>query len=96
MTLQINRIQKILIGTIILLLIPFIAMQFTSEVNWTALDFIVAGILLMGVGFGIDFVLRKFKTGKYRVAIIIGIIMAFLLIWLELAVGIFGSPLAGS
>jgi len=96
MTLQINRIQKILLGTIILLLIPFIAMQFTSEVKWTALDFIVAGILLLGVGFGIDFALRKFKTSKYRVAIILGIIMAFFLIWLELAVGLFGSPLAGS
>jgi len=96
MALQINRIKKILLGTIILLLIPFVAMQFTNEVNWTALDFIVAGILLMGVGFGIDFALRKFKTSKYRVAIIIGIILTFLLIWLELAVGVFGSPLAGS
>jgi predicted membrane channel-forming protein YqfA (hemolysin III family) len=96
MTLHINRIQKILLGTIILLLIPFIAMQFTSEVKWTALDFIVAGILLLSVGFVIDFALRKFKTSKYRVAIIIGIIMTFFLIWLELAVGLFGSPLAGS
>ena len=96
MTLHINRIQKILLGTIILLLLPFIAMQFTSEVKWTALDFIVAGILLLSVGFVIDFALRKFKTSKYRVAIIIGIIMTFFLIWLELAVGLFGSPLAGS
>jgi len=96
MTFQINKIQKILLGTIILLLIPFIAMQFTTEVNWSVLDFVVAGVLLVGTGLGIDFVLRKLKTSKYRVAIIIAIIIAFLLFWAELAVGIFGSPIAGN
>jgi hypothetical protein len=95
MTLHITRIQKILLGTIILLLIPFIAMQFTPEVNWTAFDFIIAGILLLSVGFAIDFALRKLKTSKYRIAIIIGIIITFLLVWIELAVGIFGTPFAG-
>ena len=34
-----------------LLLIPFVAMQFTNEVAWTASDFLVMGMLLLSVGF---------------------------------------------
>ncbi|MDB5696794.1 MAG: hypothetical protein JWN21_2337, partial [Sphingomonas bacterium] len=36
-------------GVATLLLIPAIAMQFTAEVNWTASDFVVMGVLLASV-----------------------------------------------
>lgn len=78
------------------LLIPLIAMQFTDEVNWNLMDFIIAGLLLSCTGFMIDFVLRKMNKFKYKVAIIISIISILLLIWAELAVGIFGTPFSGS
>ncbi|MBZ9730172.1 hypothetical protein LB467_10780 [Salegentibacter sp. JZCK2] len=79
-----------------LLLIPFIAMQFSTEVVWTASDFIIMGILLLVTGLGIDFVLRKVSSFKNRL-IISGIILAvFFVIWAELAVGIFRTPFAGS
>ncbi|MDT0688721.1 hypothetical protein RM549_02935 [Salegentibacter sp. F188] len=79
-----------------LLLIPLIAMQFTDEVVWTISDFLVAGILLFGTGLAIDLVLRKISTTKNQI-IVCGIILATLfIIWAELAVGIFGTPFAGS
>ena len=72
------------------------AMQFTEEVNWTISDFLVMGILLFTTVFTIDFVLKKLKTLKSRLILIVGIVVLLALVWAELAVGIFGSPLAGS
>jgi hypothetical protein len=91
-----NRLIIILIIIVILLLIPFIAMQFTSEVNWTLLDFLVAGALLLGTGLICDLAIRMIPNVKVRAAICFGIFAVFLLIWAELAVGVFGSPIAGS
>lgn len=81
---------------LIILSFPLMAMQFTKEVNWTISDFLVMGILLFTTVFTIDFVLKKFKTLKSRLILIVGIVVLLALVWAELAVGIFGSPLAGS
>ena len=80
----------------LLLLIPFVAMQFTNEVNWSVMDFVMAGILLFGASLVIEFVLRKVKSTKHRILLCVIIIVTLLLIWTELAVGIFGSPVAGN
>ncbi len=80
----------------VILSIPLMAMQFTEEVNWTISDFLVMGILLFTTVFTIDFLLKKFKTLKSRLILIVGIVVLLALVWAELAVGIFGSPLAGS
>jgi hypothetical protein len=78
-----------------LLLIPFLAMQFTNEVTWSVMDFVMAGILLLGTGLAIEYVLRKVKNTKHHIIICSLILLALLLLWLELAVGIFGTPIAG-
>ena len=80
----------------ILLLIPLIAMQFTNEVDWSISDFVIMGILLLGTGFLCELVLRKVNTSRGRVMLCATVLLVFLLIWVELAVGIFGSPFAGS
>lgn len=91
-----NRFLIILFIIGALLLIPYIAMQFSSEVVWTASDFIIMGILLLVTGLGIDLVWRKVSSSKNRL-IMGGIILAvFFMIWAELAVGVFGTPFAGS
>ncbi|MBZ9631223.1 hypothetical protein LB465_10575 [Salegentibacter sp. LM13S] len=91
-----NNFLIILLIVGMLLLIPLIAMQFSNEVVWTASDFIIMGILLLVTGLGINLVLRKVSSSKNRL-IIGGIVLAvFFVIWAELAVGIFGSPFAGS
>jgi len=93
---QNKRLLGIVVTIAILLLIPFTAMQFTKEVNWSVSDFIIAGGLLLGTGLMIELVIRNVKNVKYRLAICAFILLALLLIWIELAVGIFGTPFAGS
>lgn len=91
-----NKRLKIIFGTIaVLLSIPFIGMQISEGIDWSLLDFVVMGILLSIVGLAIEVVLRKVQRFDYRLMMIIAIILSFLLIWAELAVGIFGSPFAG-
>lgn len=91
-----KRLTGIVLTVALLLLVPFIAMQFTREVSWTLFDFVVAGALLLGTGLLCEFVLRKVKKTKYRIVIVSVVLAMLLLVWLELAVGIFGTPLAGS
>lgn len=90
-----TRVIIILITVAVLLLIPFIAMQFTAEVNWSLFDFIIAAVLLLGSGLLIEFVLRTIKSKQSRIILCIVILLALFLIWAELAVGIFGTPFAG-
>ena len=86
-----------ILGVILgLLLIPFVAMQFSSEVNWSLFDFVVMGGLLLITGTLIELVLGLVKDIRYRIAIAVFIFAAFLLVWAEIAVGIFGTPFAGS
>lgn len=85
-----------LLGIIGILLIPVIAMLFTNEVNWGIEDFVIMGTLLLIVASATEFILRKISNKKYRIAIIALLIGLFLLLWVELAVGIFNSPIAGS
>lgn len=96
MNIQNKRGIAILITVTVLLLIPLIAMQFTDEVKWSALDFIVAGMLLLSTGLACELVIRKVKKEHYRIIICLIILAAFLVIWLELAVGIFDTSISGN
>ena len=91
-----KRLVAIALTVAILLLIPFVAMQFTSEVKWDLTDFITAGVLLLGAGLLCELVIRKVKRSRFRIAMIAAVLLTLVLIWLELAVGIFGTPFAGS
>jgi dipeptide/tripeptide permease len=93
---QKNRFTLILLSVAVLLLIPFIAMQFTTEVNWTFSDFLAMGFLLLGAGLICELVLRTVKKNRNRVILCLLVLALFFLVWAELAVGIFGTPLAGS
>lgn len=91
-----KRLTGIVLAVALLLLIPLIAMQFTNEVTWTGSDFVTAGILLLGTGLLFEFVMRKIWNKNYQIGVLAVILIALFLIWAELAVGIFGTPLAGS
>lgn len=71
-------------------------MQFTDEVVWSLFDSIVAGALLMGAG--LVYILASRLAWAARSRLLIGFVLAALLslAWAELAVGVFGTPLAGS
>lgn len=91
-----QRLFILLSSAVMLLIIPFIAMQFTNEVDWDIFDFTIMGILLSATALASELVLRKVKSKKNRILICGAILFVFFLTWAELAVGIFGSPFAGS
>ena len=79
----------IALATGLILLIPLIAMQFTSEVNWTLWDFRAMGVLLFGTASLFVLAARKIRNNSHRIAIGIAFAVALLYLWAELAVGIF-------
>lgn len=80
----------------LLLLIPLIAMQFSPDVKWSGFDFLVAGALLLGAGIACEIALRTIKTVTGRAIVFAMILLGLLLVWAELAVGIFSTRFAGS
>lgn len=96
MIVQNKRLLSILLVASFLLLLPLLAMQFTEEVNWSRGDFLVMGVLLFGTGFLVELIFRKAYKPKIKAGLLIALILLFLLIWAELAVGIFGTPFAGN
>lgn len=81
---------------LLLLLFPLVGTLVSNEVNWSFFDFIIMGILILSMSFGIKQVVMTTKNTNYRVLIIGMILLVFILIWVELAVGIFDTPFAGS
>lgn len=91
-----KRLVLLMLAAAGLLMVPLVAMRFTSEVDWGVFDFIVAGVLLFGTGLAIELALRIVTGFWTRVAAVLGLLFILFLVWAELAVGIFGTPLAGS
>jgi len=81
MTIQNIRLTGIVFFVGLLLLIPLVAMRFTTEVNWTLLDFSVAGFLLLSTGLSCELVMRKVKNLKYRIALCAAILATLVLVW---------------
>lgn len=75
----------------LVLLIPLIAMQFTSEVNWDFSDFAIMGAILFGLGFAYELITNRSVNTMYRTAFGVGLLGAFLLFWVNGAVGIIGN-----
>ena len=93
---NVKNLLKIALLTVGVLVIPLIATFSSSNFNWDLQDFLVAGILLFGLGLGIELVRLKVKKENYRYLLYFSLVFLFLLVFIEMAVGIFGSPLAGS
>lgn len=79
-----------------LLLIPLVAMQFSDEVDWKGFDFLVMGVLLVGTALVCEFILKNVYKKATRIALCLAAVGILVLVWMELAVGIFGTPFAGS
>jgi hypothetical protein len=75
----------------LILLLPFIAMQFSDEVNWDVVDFAFAGALLLSVGIPFELAVRKTSNTAYRAAVGVALVAAFIMVWANGAVGIIGS-----
>jgi len=77
-------------------LIPLFGSLFSNQVNWSLFDFIVMGFLLGLTGLSIHFIIEKIRNKIFKIVTIIFDLIIFLMIWVELAVGVFGSPITGS
>lgn len=91
-----RQMAVLLLAAATLLAVPLVAMQFTQEVNWDGLDFALAGALLVGVGSAYVLGARLLRHGRARLLLGLLLGLLLLLVWGELAVGILGTPLAGS
>lgn len=71
-------------------LLPLVAMQFTTEVKWTGSDFAVWGAMLGAACGAYELAARMTRNTAYRAAAGVALTAAFLLVWINLAVGVIG------
>lgn len=93
---SLKRLMAFLGVVAVLLMIPMFAMKFTNEGNWNRFDFIVAAVLLLGTAFLCELIFWRIKEINARIAFCGLLFLLLLMVWAELAVGIFGTPFAGS
>ncbi len=74
-----------------LLLLPLVAMQFTREVDWTASDFVVFGVMLTIACGTYELAARMARNNAYQAAVGVALVAGFALVWINLAVGIIGN-----
>lgn len=86
-----QSVLRVALATVLILLIPLVAMQFTDEANWSAFDFIVMGALIFGIGFMYVLAVKYVTNMVYRIAIGFALGSTFIMIWANLAVGLIGS-----
>ena len=75
-----------------ILLIPLAAMLLKADgIAWTTFDFAVAWVLIASVVLAYKLITRKAGSMAYSVAAAVGLGAGFLLIWINVAVGVIGS-----
>lgn len=91
-------IKLLQLGSLVLALlcIPLLAMQFSGDVRWSVADFVLAGFLLFFSGLLVLFIQNKVSKRSWRIGLIFVVVFLLLLLWAELAVGLFNSPFAGN
>ena len=90
------KFKRPLIITGLTLLIPLIAMQLSDNVVWDWLDFLIAGVLLATASISYELLTGGTDNRTKRLVIGATILLIVAVIWAELAVGLFGTPFAGS
>lgn len=92
-----HSIPGVAVITVLILSIPLIAMQFTQEVDWSFMDFVIMGILIFSTGSMYVLLTRFTPNVIYRAAMGAAIGTTFLMVWANLAVGLIGAgPHAGN
>lgn len=86
-----RAVLGIALGTVSILLVPFLAMQFTDQVAWKVGDFLIMGVLIFGTGISFVLVTRVASHFLYWLAFGLALGTTFLLVWANLAVGLIGS-----
>lgn len=83
-----RRVVWTIVAALVVLIL--VAMQFTDEVQWD--EAVAYGVILLALGGAYELWLwLKTRAGVYRAAFGVGLLGAFLLFWVNGAVGIIGS-----
>ena len=85
----------ILIASVLTSLLAFSISQIVSDPGWSVFDFVLAVLLLSAFSTLTVVLARTFRGPWVRFGIVLTIVVLFALLWAELAVGLFGSPIAG-
>jgi hypothetical protein len=81
-----RSVVGVALATAFILLIPLLAAP-----AWSLADFVIAGALIFGTGLTYVLVARKAGNIAYRFAVGVALAAAFILDWLNLAVGVIGT-----
>lgn len=81
--------------TVAVLLVVFLASLLSDQVMWSIYDFLIGGGLIF-VFATIETILWNKLKSKHRLFVVLFVLLVFLILWAEMAVGLFDSPLAGS
>ena len=73
----------------VLLLIPLAIMPFSNAVPWSVFDFLIMAFLLFFLGLGLDLVRFYAASKRQRWLLFALVVLLFLVVWGELAVGLF-------
>ena len=87
--------SKKVFSPLLVLLLPLIGVIFFG-LDWNIFDFLIMGLLILFFSIAINLILNHLNSFKLRLISILMLVVLFLCIWAELAVGIFGTPLAGT
>lgn len=79
---------RIVPATVVVLLVPLVAMRITDQVDWGLGDFVVAAVLLVGAGVSYELLARRRGDVRYRAVVAGAVGAALLLVWATLAVGL--------
>jgi len=76
--------------------LPLIAGQLSADVHWSTADFVTAAALLSGGAVALTIGTATPPLPRWLRRSAIGAVVIIGMVWLELAVGVFGTPWAGS
>ena len=86
-----RSVVGVALATAFILLLPLLAMRITDEVTWDLADFVIAGALIFGTGLTYVLAARKAGNTAYRAAVGVALAAGFMLVWVNLAVGVIGT-----
>jgi hypothetical protein len=87
--------SKKVFSPLLVLLLPLIGV-ILFDLDWNIFDFLIMGLLILFFSIAINLILNHLNSSKLRLILVLMLVILFLLVWAELAVGVFGTPLAGT
>ncbi len=91
-----RNLVELYMAPALVLCIPLVGNLISSEINWSGYDFLIAGVILWSTAGLIHLILSRVAKFPLRIMFCCVMLLVIALIWIELAVGIFGTPLGGN